>query len=48
MPNCFIFRTDSNEFVQGELRDGRLRQGWSPPGTSLLNVHGQERAKKEW
>ena len=48
MPNCFIFRTDSNEFVQRELQVGRLRQGWSPPGTSLLDDYGEERDKEEW
>ena len=46
--NCFIFRTDSNEFVQRELKQGRLRQGWSPHGTSLLNSDGQERNVEEW
>ena len=45
---CFIFRTDSGEFVQNELKQGRLRQGWSPPGTSLLNTNGQERQVEEW
>ena len=46
--SCFIFRTDSGEFVQNELKQGRLRQGWSPPGTSLLNANGQERQVDEW
>ena len=46
--NCFVFRTSSDRFVQEELQQGRLRQGWSPPGTSLLNSKGQERSKEEW
>lgn len=46
--NCFVFRTSDNEFVQEELRNGRLRQGWSPEGTSLLDNNGQERAKGDW
>lgn len=48
MSNCFIFRTDSNSYVQSELKQGRLRQGWSPPGTSLLNTNGGTRDKEEW
>ena len=45
---CFVFRTDPNDFVRNELREGRLRQGWSPPGTSLLNAGGEERDAEEW
>lgn len=45
---CFVFRTDPNDFVRNELREGRLRQGWSPPGTSLLNADGEERDAEEW
>lgn len=46
---CFVFRIASHvDFVQDELRRGRLRQGWSPPGTSLLNADGSERSKEEW
>lgn len=41
-PNCFVFRTSDDEFVQEELRDGRLRQGWGPNGTSLLEVRTRE------
>lgn len=47
MENCIVFRTSDNEFVQSELKEGRLRQGWSPPGTSLLGVDG-ERGAKDW
>ena len=46
--NCFVFRTSDNEFVQEELRNGRLRQGWSPEGTSFLDNNGQERTKEDW
>lgn len=46
---CFVFRIASHvDFVQDELRRGRLRQGWSPPGTSLLNADGSKRSKEEW
>ncbi len=47
--NCFVFRTDSNAFVKKELREGRLRQGWSPQGTSLVNATtGNVRERDEW
>ena len=46
--NCFVFRTSDDEFVQQELKQGRLRQGWSPVGTSLLDGHGNERPKEDW
>ena len=46
--NVFVFRTDADPFVKEELRIGRLRQGWSPPGTSLLNDDGNPRTKEEW
>ena len=46
--NCFVFRTDSSDFVQNELNAGRLRQGWSPQGTSLRDDAGQQRSKEEW
>ena len=46
--NVFVFRTDADPFVKEELRMGRLRQGWSPPGTSLLNDDGSPRTKEEW
>lgn len=47
--HCFVFRIASDaDFVQNELQQGRLRQGWSPPGTSLLNAEGSERSKEEW
>ena len=46
--NGFVFRTDADPFVKGELRMGRLRQGWSPPGTSLLNDDGNPRTKEAW
>ena len=46
--NCFVFRTAPNDFVRNELKEGRLRQGWSPLGTSLLNADGQRRSKDEW
>ena len=46
---CFVFRIASDaDFVQNELQQGRLRQGWSPPGTSLLNADGSERDKEGW
>ena len=45
---CFVFRTDPNDFVRNELREGCLRQGWSPPGTSLLNDGGEDRNAGEW
>ena len=46
---CFVFRIASDvDFVQDELQQGRLRQGWSPPGTALLNADGSERNKEEW
>ena len=47
---CFVFRINYDEhfdFVRGELEKGRLRQGWSPTGTSL-HADGKERVKKEW
>lgn len=46
--NCFVFRTSDDEFVQEELKQGRLRQGWSPEGTSLLDSKGDERCKDDW
>ena len=46
--NCFVFRTANVPFVKQELREGRLRQGWSPPGTSLLDADGQPRTKEAW
>ena len=46
--NCFVFRTAYNDFVRNELKEGRLRQGWSSPGTSLLNADGQRRSADEW
>ena len=46
--NVFVFRTDADLFVKEELRMGRLRQGWSPPGTSLLNDDGDPRTKEAW
>ena len=46
--NCFVFRTDAGPFVKEELSEGRLRQGWSPPGTSLLNDDGSPRTKETW
>ena len=36
--NCFVFRTANDSFVRQELQKGRLCQGWSPPGTSLLDA----------
>ncbi len=46
---CFVFRIASDDdFIQNELQQGRLRQGWSPPGTSLLNADGSERDRQEW
>lgn len=47
--NCFVFRISSDvDFVQNELQQERLRQGWSPLGTSLLNADGSVRNKEEW
>ena len=47
--NCFVFRIDSGiNFIQDELKKGRLRQGWSPLDTSLRNVDGSDRNKEEW
>ena len=47
--NCFVFRINSDiDFVQDELKIGRLRQGWSPLGTSLRNADGSVRNKEEW
>lgn len=46
--NCFLFRTDSSDFIQNELKKGHLRQGWSPPGTSLLGDNGEPRSKEKW
>lgn len=46
--NCFVFRTSEESFVKDELKNGRLRQGWSPRGTSLLDCNGEERTKEEW
>ena len=48
MKNCFVFRTSDYKFVQSELKEGRLRQGWSPPGTSLLGANGGERGATDW
>ena len=47
-PNCFVFRTSDDTFVQEELNQGRLRQGWSPPGTSLLDNGKNPRTKEAW
>lgn len=46
--NCFVFRTSEESFVNDELKEGRLRQGWSPAGTSLLDCSGNQRSKEEW
>ena len=46
--NCFVFRTANVPFVKKELEEDRLRQGWSPPGTSLLNADGNQRDKDAW
>ena len=46
--NCFVFRTSEELFVKEELKEGRLRQGWSPEGTSLQNSDGKERSKEDW
>lgn len=46
--NCFVFRTSEEGFVKDELKEGRLRQGWSPRGTSLLDHSGNRRSKEEW
>ncbi len=46
--NCFVFRISSDIFAREELQKGRLRQGWSPLGTSLLNADGSARNKEEW
>ncbi len=47
--NCFVFRIASDvDFVQNELQKGCLRQGWSPPCTSLLNADGSGRNREEW
>ena len=48
MQNAFVFRTAKDFFVKEELNEGRLRQGWSPPGTSLLDADGKPREKTEW
>ncbi len=46
--NCFVFRISSDIFAQKELQEERLRQGWSPLSTSLLNADGSVRNKEEW
>lgn len=46
--NCFVFRTANVPFIKQELREGRLRQGWSRPGTSLLDADGRPRTKEAW
>lgn len=46
--NCFVFRTSEESFVKNELKEGRLRQGWSPMGTSLLDCNGNQRSKEQW
>ena len=46
--NCFVFRTANVPFVKQELKEGRLRQGWSRPGTSLLYDDGSPRTKEAW
>ena len=46
--NCFVFRTANVHFVKEELERGRLRQGWGPPGTSLLDANGTSRTKEAW
>ena len=45
-----IFRTDWNNvsWLNGELFNGRLRQGWGPPGLSLTTEDGQPLEKREW
>ena len=46
--NCFVFRTSEEEFVKNELKEGRLRQGWAPVGTALLDSNGNPISKEEW
>ena len=44
-----VFRTDEgNAWLYDELAEGRLRQGWGAPGTSLVGAGGDPVGKAEW
>ena len=44
-----VFRTDEgNAWLYDELAEGRLRQGWGAPGTSLVGAGGDRVGKAEW
>ena len=43
-----VFRTDEgNEWLRGELAQGRLRQGWGAPGLGLTTAAGEPVAKSD-
>lgn len=52
-PKVAVFWTSKNvyhdwpRFIWAELQQGRLRQGWAPPG-SALTENGRERSLAEW
>ena len=44
-----VLRTDEgNEWLRGELAEGRLRQGWGAPGLSLTSAAGNPVEKADW
>lgn len=44
-----VFRTDEgNEWLHGELAEGRLRQGWGAPGLDLTSALGHPVEKGQW
>ena len=44
-----VVRTDEgNEWLQDELAEGRLRQGWGAPGLGLTTAAGEPVAKLDW
>ena len=44
-----VFRMDANDgWLYQELTEGRLRQGWGPPGCALLTADGQRVDRAEY
>lgn len=44
-----IFRMDENDgWLYNEIKEGRLRQGWGPPGCNLLLSNGNRVDKYDW
>lgn len=44
-----IFRMDGDyEWLYSEIKEGRLRQGWGPPGCDLRSPSGERVSKNDW